>query len=367
MSSIPTKQIDGDVAVGRNVSVGGDANIQGDVRVGHNLRVEGWLDARNIKTPAKGIFLTDAKLREAYPYPHPGWWALVGESLPALLYVSDEGEWVSTGRTVGNLVVDGSGMADALDEFRGELATLAGRVDTNTSGVSALEGKFNEVRSRVEGAKEVADAAQETMDRIMRDAGNPGGFATLDSNSKIAASYLPGYVDDVVEFAAILSARPECSEAASALRSEDGRCSVLYEESSMRLLLKYEPETTDVELQTEAAGGGENAFTPVGQTTYHTDWADGEVFGEATEIGRRPVSGKIYLCLDNGIAYRWGGKKSGLVALGGGTCGCISMTEEDVDNLIGSGETTPPADDEIPEYAMSFDEIDAAIDAVPLL
>lgn len=86
MSLIPTKQIDGDVAVGRNVSAGGDATIQGNVRIGHNLKVEGWLDARNIKGPNKGIFLDVTKLREAYPLPHDGWWALVGNTLPAPLY-----------------------------------------------------------------------------------------------------------------------------------------------------------------------------------------------------------------------------------------------------------------------------------------
>ena len=43
-ASIPTKQIDGDVAVGRNVSAGGDANIQGNARIGHDLIVEGWLE-----------------------------------------------------------------------------------------------------------------------------------------------------------------------------------------------------------------------------------------------------------------------------------------------------------------------------------
>lgn len=75
MSSIPTKQIDGDVAVGRNVSAGGDANIQGSARVGHDLRVEGWLEAKNIKAANKGLFATPAALRIAYPQPHDGWFA----------------------------------------------------------------------------------------------------------------------------------------------------------------------------------------------------------------------------------------------------------------------------------------------------
>lgn len=77
MSSIPTKQIDGDVAVGRNVSMGGSGTVRGSMTVGHNLTVEGWLEAKNIKGPNKGLFKTAAQLREAYPNPHEGWWALV--------------------------------------------------------------------------------------------------------------------------------------------------------------------------------------------------------------------------------------------------------------------------------------------------
>ncbi len=77
MSAIPTKHIDGDVSVGRNVSVGGDVNIQGRTRVGHDLVVEGWLDAPNIKGAQKGLFASPDDLRESYPQPRSGWWALV--------------------------------------------------------------------------------------------------------------------------------------------------------------------------------------------------------------------------------------------------------------------------------------------------
>lgn len=49
MSSVPTKQIEGDVAVGRDVAIGGDGTVRGSMTVGHNLTVEGWLEAKNIK------------------------------------------------------------------------------------------------------------------------------------------------------------------------------------------------------------------------------------------------------------------------------------------------------------------------------
>lgn len=101
MSSIPTKQIDGDVSVGRDVNIGGKTTIRGSVKVGHNLTIEGWLEAKNIKGPNKGLFKTAAQLREAYPNPHKGWWALVtiegsvASDHLGQLYVVDGGTWVA--------------------------------------------------------------------------------------------------------------------------------------------------------------------------------------------------------------------------------------------------------------------------------
>ena len=124
MSSIPTKQIDGDVAVGRNVSAGGNANVQGNVRIGHDLKVEGWFDAKNIKGPVKGLFLSEAKLKATYQFPEEGWYALVGTTLPAALYVTEGGEWKSTGQNAGSPETD-------LTEYRAELEELQGKVENN--------------------------------------------------------------------------------------------------------------------------------------------------------------------------------------------------------------------------------------------
>ena len=87
MSSIKTTEIEGDVSIGRHVGVGGNAHVQGNAVVKKNLIVEGWLEAKNVKSANKGLFTTVEKLREAYPRPHDGWWAIVGRSLPAPIYV----------------------------------------------------------------------------------------------------------------------------------------------------------------------------------------------------------------------------------------------------------------------------------------
>ena len=145
MSSIPTKQIDGDVAVGRNVSLGGDANIQGSARVGHNLKVDGWLDARNIKGPNKGIFLTAEKLREVYPLPHDGWWALVGRTLPAPLYIADCNTWVATGESAGNPTLDSEIYNEMVAAMDASIKKVASDVATNKASIEEIRSLVNSI------------------------------------------------------------------------------------------------------------------------------------------------------------------------------------------------------------------------------
>ncbi len=63
--------VKGDVAVGRNVDIGGDVDIKGHIHAGHNLTVDGWLDAPNVKGPSKGLFPSETAMKGAYPLPEP--------------------------------------------------------------------------------------------------------------------------------------------------------------------------------------------------------------------------------------------------------------------------------------------------------
>ncbi len=123
MSSIKTTQIDGDVSVGRNVAMGGKAKIAGSVNIGHNLRVEGWLEAVNIKGVNKGIFLTVEALREAYPNPHDGWFAGVGDSTPFAAYIGHGGEWVATGGTI-EVTVDMTQYTEDVETLQEEVTQI---------------------------------------------------------------------------------------------------------------------------------------------------------------------------------------------------------------------------------------------------
>jgi hypothetical protein len=101
-----SKQIVGDVAVGRHVYIGGNANVSGNATIKQNLKVDGWLDAKNIKHTNKGLFPSLEALNEAYPEPELGWYALVGEKIPAKIYIVEDGEWKDSNKMSSDLNVD---------------------------------------------------------------------------------------------------------------------------------------------------------------------------------------------------------------------------------------------------------------------
>lgn len=145
MSSTPTKQIDGEVAIGRGVSIGGNAKVRGSVKVGHSLRVEGWLDAPNIKGPAKGLFRTGVDLKTAYPHPREGWWALVGDTLPAQVYIAHGGSWYAqtnedgSAKTAGSLTIEASSLMQDVETLTDDVEELKIRVGDNESAISELQ------------------------------------------------------------------------------------------------------------------------------------------------------------------------------------------------------------------------------------
>lgn len=115
----------GDLNVGRNIYNGGDVTIAGSTIIRRNLKVNGWLDAKNIKDPNKGLYKSVETLKESHPEPMIGWYALVGDTLPAKVYRAEEKdgiiEWVYTGVNSGELDVDINDYVDK-DTFAHTLA-----------------------------------------------------------------------------------------------------------------------------------------------------------------------------------------------------------------------------------------------------
>ena len=90
--------IDGDLAVSRNAEIGRDVDIQGKARVAGSLKVEGFLDAPNIKGVVKGLFLTETELNNEYPNPRPGWCAIVqNDDETGYLFKAKNRKWVQAG------------------------------------------------------------------------------------------------------------------------------------------------------------------------------------------------------------------------------------------------------------------------------
>lgn len=157
MSSIPTKQIDGDVAVGRNVSAGGNAVVRGCVTIGHNLKVEGWLHAPNIKGACKGYFLSLTDLNDAYPAPADGDYAFVSKSgLPGPIYIAKNGVWTDSGKT-GGPSLD----SNDIDDLRKEVAEYSGSIDAIDKAQEKLRADFD---THVQDASKELAAVKATAD-----------------------------------------------------------------------------------------------------------------------------------------------------------------------------------------------------------
>lgn len=306
MSSIKTTQVDGDVSVGRNVAVGGGATVQGRSHFKGSVKVDGWLDAKNIKGANKGVFTTITKLKEAYPLPHDGWWAIVGSTLPGPIYVGDGGEWVATGEEGGNPTVDSEQYNEAVAELQGDMALMQQDIkevedknraqDTNITtignNVNSLQGQITAVQTTANSTAKKVSSLDSEFSAFRGSKGAADGIAPLGEDSKIPATYLPTYVDDVVEFSESLPAVVVQQSSIAQYSTDDG-CSVVYDVQNNVFTLKVETENG---------------------TVFYGNWLDAETWGVGSMHGRIPQSGKVYVDTASNITYRWSGNR--LVAIG---------------------------------------------------
>ena len=305
MSSIKATQIDGDVSVGRNLAVGGGATVQGRAQFKGNVKVEGWLDAKNIKGANKGIFTTVEKLREAYPLPHDGWWAIVGRTLPGPIYVGDGGEWVATGEQGGNPTIDSEQYNEAVAELQNDISLMQQEIqnienknnaqDTQLTSqgnnINAIQTQTNSVEATANEANTKADAVRKELTEFKGTKGVADGLAPLGSDEKIPARYLPSYVDDVIEFEKTVE-NIVIQQSQSDLYSTDPQCSVVYSKERNVFLLAH---ATNEE-------GNEDVVT-----YYYPSWSDSTIWGTVTNNGVIPENGKVYIDKSRNITYRWSG------------------------------------------------------------
>lgn len=213
MSSIPTKELAGDISVGRNATMGGDATVRGKLTIGHNLKVEGWLDAANIKGPSKGLFATLDNLKEAYPLPKAGWWALVGDTLPAAIYIVKDGVWTATGKTGGTTTIS----SDEIDKLRTEANSAQAIGEDNAKAITKLQTDFQsgQAEQNVKIANNASDITElkettathgtEIADIYTDTIKRPGDFVLTAASAAVPSSATRAYVGTAVNPSSALS------------------------------------------------------------------------------------------------------------------------------------------------------------------
>lgn len=230
MSSIPAKSLDGDISVGRNSNIGGNAVVRGCATIGHNLKVEGWLHAPNIKGACKGYFLSLTDLNDAYPAPADGDYAFVSESgLPGPIYIAKNGVWTDSGKTGGpeldindiddlrKEVAEYSGSIDAIDKAQETLrADFDTHVQNASKEIAAVKATADTAAAEVAIAKEQAAAAVSTANEANTTA-NEAKNAAQSANDKANAAKSAAETANTTASAAAKSAAAAAETAAGAV------------------------------------------------------------------------------------------------------------------------------------------------------
>ena len=159
-NNIENHSVGGSVAVGRDVTVGGRSTVRGNATFNRDVYISGWLNARNIRGAGKGLYETVEKLNSAYPNPENGWFALVGNTLPADIYRAWGGKWEATGQKGGEPVLELAKLTELSESLENEVSA---RVAADEALKKAIDA---EVTARGNGDKELSDAlTKEIADR----------------------------------------------------------------------------------------------------------------------------------------------------------------------------------------------------------
>lgn len=159
-NNIENHSVGGSVAVGRDVTVGGRSNVRGNATFNRDVYISGWLNARNIRGVGKGLYETVEKLNSAYPNPENGWFALVGNTLPADIYRAWGGKWEATGQKGGEPVLELAKLTELSESLENEVSA---RVAADEALKKAIDA---EVTARANGDTELSDAlTKEIADR----------------------------------------------------------------------------------------------------------------------------------------------------------------------------------------------------------
>lgn len=252
--SVKENKIEGDVIISGDVTTGGGVVANGDSVFNRDVIIKGKLDASNIVGAGKGAFPDEAALKNRYPNPKTGWWALVKYSndngkFKFTMYLADSLGWYNSGQILDNVSVD-------LKDI--ELS--------NGDALNALNANIERVSNGL--ATEITNRANEDanlLDRIVQlEAGSSGGTSR-------GSSILP--FSRFVEVPKVLTASVPSGD----------KPKIVFNLSTNKFVF-------------EVIKNGLSSF--YGKAASYDD------YGLATDEGRIPYIG-LYICNDG--VYKWDG------------------------------------------------------------
>ena len=179
--SVKENKIEGDAIISGDVTTGGGVTANGSSVFKKNLKVEGWLEASNIQTPYKGLFQTDLMLKSKYPNPQVGWWAMVGEGLPAKVYIVDVDQWIDSGKTTTglsheDLIPNIDSLRESIEAVEASIQTeKEERIESDTELLTHIETEITDrqraiASEKTERQRAIASEKEErqTQDNFLR-------------------------------------------------------------------------------------------------------------------------------------------------------------------------------------------------------
>lgn len=204
-----------------------------------------------------------------------------------------------------------------------------------TDSLKALDDASNALTnadaadSKAQVAIKAADDAIAKLNSLVASKGQPNGIAPLDANGLISSAYLPGYIDDVLEFTSIYANLP-LQQTPSTKKSTDHGCIVAYNKATEQFVLgvfnsrqTVAPQTSEsqlssvkdsllqiedydnfmTQLSTSDLSASDRIEVVSTAFTYYPAWADSYLYMEAG----KPLGGKVYMSTSGNCSYRWSG------------------------------------------------------------
>ena len=143
----------------------------------------------------------------------------------------------------------------------------------NSNSLSLLQDSSAANATEITNLKSQVTAINESIAK-------PSGIAPLDANGKVPAGNLPAFVDDMVEFNDIVQTANVEPRELPILGNEGAELAIYYSSLLQRFIV-YNPD----------------------DGLYYTNWAGDENY----QSNYVPLSGKIFVCINNNLGYRWSG------------------------------------------------------------